>query len=182
MSTKGRWLQGLLLFRETLGTKSFSGLSPASSLISSLNLGILGLMRRKLRPRRGVSKCVGQWDSGPGLRATFITPTRTNGQKNAVSKDQPEGGGEWRQKGLSPAQKSAQQLSRHSLPPQIGGEETDHRSLHRVCHGDAPCSSPWTGLEAPLTVWKVCVCPASIRLPSLHTLEEPPGLRPPPRY
>lgn len=85
----------------------------------------------------------------------------------------------WTQKGWSPAERSARRLSPQSLPQQVGGEETDPRVCHRGTHARP---SPWTGSEAPLTVWKVGVCPASNWLSSLHTLEESPGLCPPPRY
>lgn len=71
-----------------------------------------------------VRRTVGLW---PGPSGHLITPKRTNGQKNTVSKDQPGAGGGWRQKGLSSAQKSAQQLSPKSLSQQVGGKETDPR-------------------------------------------------------
>lgn len=124
-------------------------------------------------------------DSGTLSRACgplFISPTGTNGQKNTVSKDQPGGGGEWRQKGLSPSTEVCSALSPQSLPQQVGGEETDPRVCHRVCPRGAPCPPPWTSSEATLRVREVWVCPAFIRPSSLHTLEEFPGLRPPPRY
>lgn len=96
---KASRLQGFLpLFCETLGIRSFSGLCPASVFEPQPQPGILGLRRKKLRPGRGISKCKRQWDSGLGLLATFFTPTRTNDQMNTVSKDQPGGGWEWRQR------------------------------------------------------------------------------------